>query len=170
MAGQPPCAFQGCQQEGSNLLRTYKIKQARLTTQTPLKSNDQNVNVCDYHAELVDRDRSCCVEGCPIVTSEFSLPAVLHRPLPFRLKEDTPHRFLCLGHNLRYIDTLRKPMAASAVSEAIKKEEEAKSKQDNNNNNNNNDKKEGGGDHENAGSSPTATIIDDVVFVDAEKV
>lgn len=102
-------------------MRSYKIKQARLNRQIPgwTNNNKDIVNVCEHHAEIVDRDRSCCVDQCPIIVSDFSLPAILHRPLPFRLKEGTPHRFLCLGHNLRYIDTLRKPMAASAVSEAI---------------------------------------------------
>lgn len=101
-------------------MRSYKIKQARLTSQVPGWTNAQDiVNVCETHAAMVDRDRSCCVDQCPIIVSEFSLPTILHRPLPFRLKEGTPHRYLCLGHNLRYIDTLRKPMAASAVSDAI---------------------------------------------------
>lgn len=115
-----PCAFQPCEQDGSIHMRSEQIKQARLTRQVPGWSPDQKiVNVCETHAALVDRDRSCCVDQCPIVVSEFSLPAILHRPLPFRLKEGTPHRYLCLGHNLRYIDTLRKPMAASAVSDVI---------------------------------------------------
>ena len=116
-------------------MRSYKIKQARLTKQVPgwAMIHDQDiVNVCGIHAALVDRDRSCCVEQCPIIVSEFSLPAILHRPLPFRLKEGTPHRYLCLGHNLRYIDTLRKPMAASAVSEAINNNNSKKEKGDNN--------------------------------------
>jgi hypothetical protein len=123
MTSSTPCAFQPCSQDGTIPLRSYKIKQARLAKQVPGWSNDQDIYT---HAALVDRDRSCCVDQCPIIVSEFSLPAILHRPLPFRLKEGTPHRFLCLGHNLRYIDTLRKPMTASAVSETINKDSKDK--------------------------------------------
>lgn len=113
-------------------MRSSKIKQARLTKQVSEWSSDKDIyNVCENHTAIVDRDRSCCVEQCPIIVSEFSLPGILHRPLPFRLKEGTPHRYLCLGHNLRYIDTLRKPMSASAISEAInnssKKDKETRS-------------------------------------------
>ena len=135
MTSSTPCVFQPCPQDGTIPMRSYKIKQARLTKQVPgwAMIHDQDiVNVCGIHAALVDRDRSCCVEQCPIIVSEFSLPAILHRPLPFRLKEGTPHRYLCLGHNLRYIDTLRKPMAASAVSEAINNNNSKKEKGDNN--------------------------------------
>lgn len=136
------------------------------------------MEVCEGHAAQVDRDRSCCVEGCPIVVSDFQLPSVLHRPLPFRLKEDTPHRFVCLGHNLRYVDTLRKPMAASAITEAMKKQDELeqskstppppptpKEEEKKSEAKVEEEDGEGGG-----GSSPTETIIDDVVFIDAEKV